>query len=374
MKIDRVPFVDLGRQFSHMEQQLTDGFISIGRSGQFILGPHVQTFENRIASFCQTKFAVSCGNGSDALFLSLKALGIGAGAEVIVPVNSFVATAWVVVAAGAIPRFVDVGENMNIDVAQLAGAITDRTKAIIPVHLTGRPAPMEEILRISNLHGLAVIEDAAQAVGAKLNGRSVGSFGDAAGFSLHPLKNLGVLGDGGFITTNREDLYETLLTLRNHGLIDRDHCTLWGYNSRLDALQAYVANEKLGHLDRWNTRCREIAAKYRQALKPFVSVPIDALGEHAVYHNFVINTERRDQLRAHLGRRNVGSNIHYPIPLHLQDAASQLGYRRGDFPRAEQFAQTMLSLPIFPELTDDEVDYVIATILEFFGSNLDGNL
>jgi dTDP-4-amino-4,6-dideoxygalactose transaminase len=374
MKIDRVPFVDLGRQFSDLEQQLTDGFRSIGRSGQFILGPHVETFEHRIASYCQTKFAVSCGNGSDALFLSLKALGIGAGAEVIIPVNSFVATAWVVVAAGAIPRFVDVSEDMNIDVAQLAGAITDRTKAIIPVHLTGRPAPMEEILRISNHHGLAIVEDSAQAVGAKLNGRSVGSFGDAAGFSLHPLKNLGVLGDGGFITTNREDLYENLLKLRNHGLIDRDHCTLWGYNSRLDALQAYAANEKLSHLDRWNNRCREIAAKYRQALQPFVSVPIDAPGEYSVYHNFVINTEHRDQLRAHLGRRNVGSNIHYPIPLHLQDAARQLGYRRGDFPRAERFAQTMLSLPIFPELTDDEVDYVIATILEFFDSNLDANL
>lgn len=366
MVIDRVPFVDLGRQFKALENRLCEGFVAIGRSGQFILGEQVEAFEERVARYCGTRYAVSCANGSDALFLSLKALSISADDEVIIPVNSFIATAWVVVATGATPRFVDVGYDMNIDVNALDRAFTAKTRAIIPVHLTGRPAAMAEVMSFAQSRGLLVIEDAAQAIGASLRGKRVGGFGVAAGFSLHPLKNLGVLGDGGFITTSDAGLNERLIKLRNHGLRDRNHCELWGYNSRLDAIQAFIACEKLNHLDDWNNRCREIADQYRLGLEGLVEVPKDRQGEYCVYHNFVIRTPRRDELRDHLALLNIGTNVHYPIPLHLQEAAATLGHVMGDFPQAERFAQTMLSLPIFPELSDAEVQYVIQGVQSFF--------
>ncbi|MFN0313419.1 MAG: DegT/DnrJ/EryC1/StrS family aminotransferase [Burkholderiales bacterium] len=361
----KVPFVDLARQYRALRQELMSAFDAIGESGVYIMGERLESFERKAASYCQTKHAIGAANGSDAIFLVLKALGIGAGDEVITCPNSFIATAWTVVAAGARPVFVDAGEDMNMDPARIESAITARTRAIIPVHLTGRPAPVNEIARIARERGLYVIEDAAQAIGARYHGKRVGSLGDAGCFSLHPLKNLGVYGDGGLITTDDEGLASKLRLLRNHGLRNRDECEAWAYNSRLDPLQAAFAEIKLAYLDGWNARCREIAAAYREGLRAYVQVPEDRSHEECVYHNFVIRTPRRDELRAYLLAHGVDTRVHYPIPIHMQDAAKSLGYGQGDFPNCELFAQRMVSLPVYPELSAEEVGYVIDTIMAF---------
>jgi dTDP-4-amino-4,6-dideoxygalactose transaminase len=361
-----IPFVDLARQFRSIESELTQAFLDFGRSGKYIMGEKLESFERKSAEFCGVKHAIGVADGSDALFLILKAIGIGAGDEVITATNSFIASAWVIVAVGAKPVLVDVAEDFNIEPQKIEAAITPRTKAIIPVHLTGRAAAMDEINGIAERYGLKVVEDAAQAIGANYRGRRVGSLGTAAGFSLHPLKNLSVYGDGGLITTNDSKLNAKLRLLRNHGLRNRDECEIWGYNSRLDTLQAAFAEIKLARLDAWNRRCREIANAYQDDLSAYVQVPVDQPWEECVYHNFVIRTERRDELMVHLKEKGVDTRIHYTIPIHLQDAARDLGYRQGDFPNAELYAQTMISLPIYPELTDDEVRYVITATKKFF--------
>jgi dTDP-4-amino-4,6-dideoxygalactose transaminase len=359
-----VPFVDLARQFKDLEPELTRAFLEVGRSGRYILGDLAETFEREVAAYCGVDHCLGVADGSAALFLTMKGLGIGTGDEVITAPNSFLASASMVIAAGARPVFADVADDMNIDPERIEAAITPRTKAIIPVHLTGRPAPMDEIGAIAARHGLAVIEDAAQAVGAAYRGRRTGSLGTAAGFSLHPLKNLGVYGDGGLITTNDAALARKLRLLRNHGLRTRDECEMWGFNSRLDTLQAAFGQAKLARLDGWNARCRDIAARYREGLADYAQVPVDQPWEHAVYHNFVIRTARRDELMAAMRARGVDTRVHYPVTIHLQPAAAGLGYRRGDFPKAERFADTMVSLPIYPELTDDEVAYVVEVVQE----------
>lgn len=361
-----IPFVDLSRQFRSLETELLEAFIEVGRSGVYILGDKLDSFEEKVSKYCGVKHALGVANGSDALFLILKSLGIGPGDEVITAANSFIATAWVIVAVGARPILVDVASDLNISPSKVAEAITDRTKAIIPVHLTGRPAEMDEINEIALQKGLYVIEDAAQAIGARYRNRSVGSLGTAGGFSLHPLKNLGVLGDGGFVTTNDTKVFEKLKLLRNHGLVNRDECEIWGYNSRLDSLNAYFAEIKLRKLDQWNERCREIAELYRAGIQEYVDVPKDQQYAECVYHNYVIRTEKRDLLMQYLNGKGISTKIHYPIPIHLQKAASNLGYKEGDFPNTELYAKTMMSLPIYPELSNEEVDYVILNIINFF--------
>jgi dTDP-4-amino-4,6-dideoxygalactose transaminase len=366
-RVIQVPFVSLDRQYRNLREELIAEFDRIGSSGMYIMGDTLARFESEAAAFCGTRYALGVANGSDALFLALKALGIGAGDEVITCPNSFIASAWVVIAVGARPIFVDSAEDYNIDVSRLEAAVTSRTKAIIPVHLTGRPADMDAVNEIAARKGLAVIEDAAQAIGARYKGRRVGSLGTMGGFSLHPLKNLGVIGDGGVITVNDPALFERLNKLRNHGLRSRDECEIWGYNSRLDTLQAGIASIKLNRLDQWNRRCREIAKTYRDGLKDVVWVPMDKPHEEPVYHNFIIQLEQRDRLIEHLNKRGVGSRIHYPIPIHLQDCARHLGGREGDFPVAEKQAKTILSLPIYPELENAEIEYVVASVRNFFG-------
>ena len=349
-----------------MRDQLMAEFDRIGTSGVYILGETLERFEVEAAAYCGVPHAHGDANGSDAHFLNLKALGIGPGDEVITCPNSFVATAWVIVAAGARPVFVDVTEDYNIDPALLERAITPRTKAVIPVHLTGRPAEMDSVNDIARRKGIAVIEDAAQAIGARYKGRRVGSLGIAAGFSLHPIKNLGVMGDGGFVTTIDRSLHERIHKLRNHGLRNRDECEFWGYNSRLDPLQAAVAILKIRRVDGWNERCRQIASRYRSGLKDLVWVPHDRAHEEPVYHNFIIQVEHREDLVRHLASRGVDSRVHYPIPIHLQQCAKDLAYGKGDFPVTEGLAQRILSLPIYPELTDAEIEYVIASVRSFF--------
>ncbi|EIJ48587.1 hypothetical protein GWL_06210 [Herbaspirillum sp. GW103] len=362
----KVPFVDLARQFRSIESELSQAFVDVGRSGSYIMGQRLESFERKVAAFLGVRHAIGVADGSDALFLVLKAWGIGPGDEVITATNSFIASAWVIAATGATPVLVDVADDFNIDPQGVEAAITPRTKVIIPVHLTGRAAPMDEINAIAQRHGLLVLEDAAQAIGARYRGKRAGNLGNAAGFSLHPLKNLGVYGDGGLITTNDDALAALLMKLRNHGLRNRDECELWGFNSRLDTLQAAFAEIKLAYLDGWNARCRTIAASYAEGVSHHVQVPVDQPWEECVYHNFVIRTERRDALMAHLLSQGVDTRVHYPIPIHLQDAARHLGYKRGDFPNAERFAKTMISLPIYPELDDSQVKQVIDAVRSFF--------
>jgi len=361
-----VPFVDLARQFRGIEAELTQAFLDVGRSGGYIMGARLESFERKAAEFIGVRHALGVADGSDALFLVLKALDIGPGDEVITATNSFIASAWVIAAVGATPVLVDVAEDFNIDPRLVEAAVTPRTKAIIPVHLTGRAAPMDEINAIAQKHGLFVLEDAAQAIGARYRGKRTGALGHAAGFSLHPLKNLGVYGDGGLITTDDDALAAKLRLLRNHGLRNRDECEIWGFNSRLDTMQAAFAEIKLGYLDGWNTRCRKIANIYATGLADCVQVPVDQAWEECVYHNFVIRTERRDALMTHLLENGVDTRVHYPIPIHLQDAAKHLGYKLGDFPNAERYAKTMISLPIYPELSDAEVNHVVAAVRSFF--------
>ncbi len=361
-----IPFVNLAKQFIGLEDELTQAFLDVGRSGVYVMGDKLEEFESAAAKFCESPFAIGVADGSDALFLVLKAMGVGPGDEVITAANSFIASAWVIAATGAKPVLVDVGKDFNMHEETIVPAITTRTRAIIPVHLTGRPAPMDEINALAEKHNFFVLEDAAQAIGAKYKGRRVGSLGLAAGFSLHPLKNLGVYGDGGLITTADPSLNLALRKLRNHGLKNRDECELWGFNSRLDAMQAAFASIKLRRLDEWNYRCREIASLYRNGIKDFVEVPVDQDWEECVYHNFVIRTEYRDELMRFLKGCGVDTRIHYPIPIHLQEAAKDLGYSKGVFPNAERYALSMISLPIYPELSNDEVQYIIDVIKQFF--------
>lgn len=361
-----IPFVDLSRQFKLLESELTQAFLDTGRSGVYIMGERLEAFEANAAAFCESTYCLGVADGSDALFLVLKAMGIGPGDEVITATNSFIASAWVIAATGAKPVLVDVCDDFNIDANLIEAAISSKTKAIIPVHLTGRPAPMNDVNSLAQSKGLFVLEDAAQAIGARYYGKRVGSLGQAAGFSLHPLKNLGVYGDGGLITTNDSTLDTALRKLRNHGLRNRDECEVWGFNSRLDSMQAAFADIKLKKLDSWNNRCRAIAKIYRTELSSVVQVPVDQPWEECVYHNFVIRSDRRDSLMQYLKEHGVDTRIHYPIPIHLQDAAKGLGYRLGDFPNAEKYASTMISLPIYPELSDVEINHVTSSVLQFF--------
>lgn len=360
-----VKFVNLGKQYLHLREEILAKFDEISKEGAYILTRELADFESHFAEYCGTRYALGVGNGFDALYLSLCALNIGAGDEVITAPNSFVATAAAIARTGARIVFSDVGDDMNLDPALIESAITDRTKAIMPVHLTGRIADMDPIVKIAKQYQLNVIEDAAQAVGAGYKGKRAGAFGVCAGFSLHPLKNLHVHGDGGLITTDASALYHTLAACRNHGLRNRDECEFWGMNSRLDAIQAGIANIKLRHLDAWNTRIRAIACLYSDHLRNYVKVPHDRDDEDPVYHCYMIRFRDRDGLQRFLAHAGIETKVHYPLPLHLQPSARALGYPRGSFPMAEELSRTILSLPIYPELEDDEVHYVIDKIIQY---------
>lgn len=364
----KVPYVHLGLQHKEIKQQILDKIAVLLDSGAFILGDEVSSFESSFAAIHGVKHAIGVANGTDSLFLSMKALGIGPGDEVITAPNSYLASASSVAIAGARPVFADVRDDFNIDPEKVEKAITPKTKAIIPVHLTGRPADMDPLMEIAKRHNLHIIEDCAQAVAAEYKGRKVGSFGIANSFSLHPLKNLAACGDGGLITTNDDTLAAHLRKARNHGLRNRDECEFFSYNSRLDNLQAAILNVKLGQLDKWNNRRRELADMYARGLDGLdMIIPRDKTGEWAVYHTFIIQTPKRNELQAYLLENGIESKVHYPIPIHLQDAAKYLGYKMGDFPVTEKQMETILSLPVYAELTNEQVETVIQTIRRFFG-------
>lgn len=365
-EIENIPFIDLAQQHRYLKNELLSAVDKVLDHGQFILGPEVKSFERCFADFCGVTYAVGVDNGTSALILTLRALGIGDGDEVITVPNSFLATASCITAVGAKPVFVDVRGDLNIDPSKIECAITERTKAIIPVHLTGRPAEMGQITAIANKYGVYVIEDSAQASGAKYFGQKTGSFGIAGCFSLHPLKVLSAVGDAGIITTNDSGLYERLLILRNHGLRSRDECEVWSINSRLDTIQAAMLLVKMRYFDKWIEVRRAIAAYYREQLREYAAVPEEMPHEFSVYQTFIIQAERRDELQKYLLARHIETKVHYPIPLHLQEAAEGLGYATGAFPVTENLAETILSLPIYPELTQIQIERVISAIREFY--------
>lgn len=363
-----VPYVDISAQHASIKEELMSAIGGVLDHGRFILGQEVSEFEERFAEMCQTKFAVGVNSGTDALIMALEVLGVGPGDEVISPPNSFVSSASCAAFLGAKPVFVDVDENYNIDVNLIEQAITPRTRAIVPVHLTGRPADMGPIMEIAQRYGLHVVEDCAQSVAAEYHGRSVGSFGVINCFSLHPLKTLNACGDGGVLTTNDPGFYEELLTRRNLGLKTRDNCAVWGHNSRLDTLQAAILLVKLRYLDEWTERRRANAHVYQELLAELepVIAPSDPTDARSVYHTFVVQAERRDDLKNYLKDHGVGSNIHYPVPIHMQPAAADLGYEPGNFPVTERQSELILSLPVYPELNTNNLEYVVENIRNFY--------
>ncbi len=366
--LSTIPYVDLARQHAAIKSELMEAVSSVIDSGQFILGPEVAHLERSFAQLCQRKFAVSVKSGTDALILALRVLGVGPEDEVITVPNSFIATASAIALVGARPVFVDVRDDYNMDPNQIEGAITGRTKAILPVHLTGRPADMKPILEVARRRGLHVLEDCAQAVFAKCDGKPVGSLGVMGCFSFHPLKTLNACGDGGIVVTDDEQLSEQLRLLRNLGLKSRENCVAWSANSRLDTIQAAILLVKLRHVARWTQQRRLNAAFYQGALRGVhqVRVPMDKPHEEAVYHTFVIQAESRDELRKHLKDRGIGTDVHYPVPIHRQDVAAGLDCGTGRFPVAEEQAGKILSLPIYPELTQDDLEHIVDQIKEFY--------
>ena len=360
-----IPFVNPGLQYKKLREEILERFDRVSLTGNYVLGVELKDFEKNFANFCGTKFAIGVGNGSDALTFSLLGLGVKPGDEVITAPNSFVASAWTIANIGAKPVFVDVGDDFNINPKLIQSAITQKTKAIMPIHLTGRVANMDAINQISKDNNLLVIEDAAQAVGATYKSQKSGSFGDAGCFSLHPLKNLHVHGDGGVITTNSETLYKRALKIRNHGLKNRNECEFWGWNSRLDEIQASIANLKLSYIKKWNERFLEIAKVYISELSDYIEVPSINAFEKPVFHRFIIQHDQRNSLKSFLEKKGVMTAINYPLPLHLHEASVEYGYKIGDFPVAEKQANRILSLPIYPELEDTQVQYVVKCVKEY---------
>lgn len=363
-----VPYVNIGAQTASIRAELMAAIGDVLDGGQFILGPAVADFEREFAALCGTTYAVGVNSGTDALVLALKALDIGQGDEVITAPNSFVASTSCIRLVGARPVFVDVGDDYSIDPAKIVAAITPRTRAILPIHLTGRPCDMDALTEIAATHRVHLIEDCAQAIMAEYRGRRVGSFGTFGCFSLHPLKNLNACGDGGVLTTSSQEMYEKLLVMRNLGLRTRDDCTMWSYNSRLDTMQAAIVLVKLRYLPKWTARRRENADYYRRALASLDDVQVPAEPEHmtSVYHTFVIQAARRDELRQFLAARAIGSVIHYPVPIHLSSIGKELGYAAGSFPVAERQAARILSLPIYPELREHDLATVVHSVREFY--------
>ena len=335
----------------------------------FTLGPEVSEFEARWARLCQVEHAIGVNSGTDALFLSLKALDVGQGDEVIMPANSFVATAGAITAAGAVPVFVDVNDEYNINPELIEAAVTPRTKAIMPVHWSGTPADMPKIMDIAARHDLHVIEDAAHAICASIDEKLTGSFGVAAGFSMHPLKNLNVWGDGGVITTSSSELNEKLRLLRNHGLKSRDEVEIFGYNSRLDTIQAIVALNLMKDIGRITEARVNNAESYDRGLAhlgEYLKIPPRAPNVASVYHIYVIQVQERGKLMAYLDSNGIETKVHYPVPLHLQPAAAHLDYQPGSFPVCEAQAETILSLPNHQHLSEEKVAYVVEKIHDFY--------
>ena len=362
-----VPFLNLAAQYASLKDELLPAVEKVLAGGHYILGANVAALEQDIAICVGTKFGIGVNSGSDALTLALCALGIGPGDEVITTPFTYIAPAESIYQMGAKIIFADIDpRTFNLDPAAVAKKITSRTKAVIPVHLFGQAVPMKELMALAVPRGIHIVEDCAQAIGAAYHDNPVGSFGRLGCFSFYPTKNLGADGDGGMIVTNDEALAAKLRMLRVHGIERRYFHDLHGYNSRLDELQAAILRVKLSRLKQWSERRAEIAGRYNAGLKNLpVELPVTAPGNTHVYHVYALRISRRDELQEFLAGRGVPTIIYYPLPLHLQRVYADLGHRAGDFPVAETVAKTILPLPIYPELTDDQVDYVIETVRQF---------
>jgi dTDP-4-amino-4,6-dideoxygalactose transaminase len=367
----QVRFLDLKAQYATYKSEVMRAVMDVCESQMFCLGPAVAEFEEKIATYCGSKYAIGVSSGSDALLVSLMALELKPGDEVITSPFTFFATAGSVARLGAKPVFVDVDvDSYNIDASCIEEKITEKTRAIIPVHLFGQAAQMKAIMEIAKRHNLAVIEDAAQAIGATQDGVKCGNIGDLGCFSFYPTKNLGGFGDGGLVTTNDEELAEKIRILRDHGQNPRYFYKVMGGNFRLDALQAAVLGVKLKYLDEWNEKRRQNAAVYDDifADSPVKQPKIDS-NNVSIYHQYTITVPERDKLQKLLTENEIGSAVFYPKPLHLQDCFKGLGYKEGDFPISERLCSEVLSLPVYPELKQEQIEYVAKTVLKFYGIN-----
>lgn len=369
-----VPALDLRAQYESIRDEIEPVLRAIVESQHFILGPEVSGFEVEAARYCRVSHAIGCASGSDALLLPLQAWGVGAGDEVITTPYSFFATAGAIWRLGAKPVFVDIEPGTyNIDPARIEEKISPRTRAIIPVHLYGQAAELAPIVELAAKHDLKVLEDAAQAIGAEYRGCRVGAIGDAAAFSFYPSKNLGAFGDAGMVTTNDDACARQISRLRVHGMEPKYHHHEVGINSRLDALQAAVLRVKLRRLEEWTQSRRLVAKRYvellrDQKLDDAVLIPVEKPGNFHVFNQFVIRVAEhaRDPLRAHLAAKRIGTEVYYPIPLHLQTCFGALNHRSGDFPNSEAAAKETIAIPMYPELSDSALEYVVGSIAEFF--------
>ena len=367
MRTESIPYVNLVAQWQDEKHELLPIIEKVMSSGQYVGGEAVQLFEQKAADLCGTNYCVALNSGTDALLLGLMALGVCAGDEVITPPNSFIASTAAIVHLKAKPVFVDVQSDQNIDPNKIEKAITPKTKAIMPVHLTGRIADMSAILKIADAHNIPVIEDAAQSVGSKYSDRSSGSIGKIGCFSAHPLKNLNACGDAGFLTTDHADIANKVLLLRNHGLADRNTVVQFGYVSRMDTLQAAILTYRLSRLAQMIERRRTNVDQYKSLLNlDQVFIPEEHEEEFNTYHTFVIQCDKRDELKQYLLEKGIETVIHYPIPIHLQPAASSLGYSKGDFPVTETQSERILTLPIHPYLQEDTIIQISNCINTFF--------
>lgn len=359
---------DLTRQYKRIGKEIEAAVVKVLASGAYILGDELLAFEKNFANYNEAKFALGVASGTDALLVALRALDIKQGDEVITTPFTFFATSEVIAVLGAVPVFADIDpKTYNINPDEIESKITEKTKAILLVHLFGLCADMEKIMNIAQRYGLYVIEDCAQAVGAQFKGKKAGTFGDVGCFSFFPTKNLGCCGDGGAVITNREDVAEKVRMLRVHGSRKKYHHEFLGYNTRLDTVQAAILNVKIKYLDEWNETRRRIARFYNDALRDVVlSVPDEPLDYYHIYHQYTIRVCQRDKLVEYLKSKGIGTAVYYPLPLHLQPALRHLGYKDGDFPEAEKAAGEVLSLPVFPELKKEEMEEVVSGIKEFY--------
>jgi dTDP-4-amino-4,6-dideoxygalactose transaminase len=362
-----ISLVDLTAQYHSIKKEIDAAVLSTLESGHFILGPQVVKFEESIAAYLGVQHAVGLASGTDALVIALRALNIGEGDEVIIPAYTFFATAGTVMSVGAKPVIVDVDpQSYEVDITKIEAAITPKTKAIIPVHLYGHPAEMDPIMEIAHKHGLKVIEDNAQGFGAEYLGKKTGSFGDIGCLSFFPTKNLGAYGDGGAVVTNDPALAEQMRMLRAHGWKKKYYSEMVGYNSRLDAMQAAILQAKFPYLDGWNEKRRELSNRYTEHLAPLgVVTPVEREWAKHVYHLYIIRSEKRDELQAFLKQKGIASEVYYPLPPHLSMPCRKFGYKEGDFPHAEKAAKETLALPLYPELSLEQQDEVIAAMKEF---------
>ncbi len=355
----KIPFVDLKAQYNSIKSEIDRVISDVIEEGAFVGGRYVKTFEQNFADYVGTKHCIGVGNGTDALFVALKALGVGKGDEVITAANSFIATSEAITMTGARVVFVDCDKNTyNIDVNLIEKSIVKRTKAIVPVHLYGQSADMDGILALAKKNSLFVVEDAAQAHGAKYKDKNVGTFGDCACFSFFPGKNLGAYGDGGAVVTNDDGLAKKIRMFANHGRVEKYNHEFEGINSRLDGLQAAILNVKLSHLDKWNKRRQVIAEVYNEELRDIVVTPFACNGQH-VYHLYVIRVKNRDRIKDFLADNGVSTGIHYPVPLPFLKAYAYLGHEPEDFSVSFVCKDQLLSLPIYGDMTDEQVNYVI---------------